>query len=177
MIFFMNPNIISIISGIVITVLGESIRIWAVSYAGSETRTTVSVGGSNLITQGPFNYIRNPLYLGNIIIYSGIGLMSYAGISSYPFPCLQLMTLVYFSFQYYFIIINEEQYLKTTFKENYLLYEDKVNRFIPKKIDLPEKIKSQIEFSFKNGIKSEKRSLQSIIIITFIILIYYFYKF
>ena len=40
MFFYANPNIWSILIGLIIALTGEAIRIWGVSWAGSETRTT-----------------------------------------------------------------------------------------------------------------------------------------
>ncbi len=71
MLFFAYPNIWSLISGFIIAVIGELIRLWGVSWAGSETRTTGTVGGTYLIVSGPFAHLRNPLYLGNILMYTG----------------------------------------------------------------------------------------------------------
>jgi len=164
----MRPNLYSILTGFPLIFLGEFIRIWAVSYAGSETRTTDGVGGSNLVTQGPFSYVRNPLYLGNILIYLGIGIMSFS-----LFPFLQIFAFLFFTFQYYCIILNEEEYLKTTFGEKFFVYLTTVNRFIPLRNKIPQNIKSNIIIDVKSGFNSEKRSIQSILISAGIILIYY----
>jgi protein-S-isoprenylcysteine O-methyltransferase Ste14 len=167
MILFINPTIISFIAGLFVAFSGELIRIWSVGYAGSETRTTESAGGSNLVTQGPYSKLRNPLYLGNIMIYAGIGIMSNS-----LFPYLQIFALIYFYFQYYTIIITEEDYLASTFKNSYDLYKKCVNKFIPLFSKVPIEIKSQLEFSLKEGLQSEKRSLQAFIITTTIILFF-----
>lgn len=171
MIIFMKPDLFSILSGLPLIIAGEIIRIWAVSFAGSETRTTDGVGGSNLVTQGPFSIVRNPLYLGNVLIYTGIGIMSFA-----IFPYLQIFGLIYFTFQYYCIILNEEEYLVKTFSSKFEIYLKSVNRFIPWKRKIPEDIISDIKFDIKSGIKSESRSLQSIIISSLIIIGYYIYS-
>lgn len=170
MILFMKPDIISILSGFPIILIGEFIRLWAVSFAGSETRTTDGVGGSNLVTQGPFSLVRNPLYLGNVLIYLGIGVMSFA-----LFPYIQIFAVLYFTFQYYCIILNEEEYLKNTFGEKFGIYTKTVNRFFPMVKKIPESILSKLEFDIKSGLRSEKRSLQSITISILIILVYYFF--
>ncbi|MGB9696796.1 MAG: methyltransferase family protein [Ignavibacteria bacterium] len=170
MFIFMNPNIYSILSGLVLTVTGELIRIFAVSYAGSETRTTSEVGGSNLVTQGPFSIIRNPLYAGNILIYLGIGIMSYTF-----FPYLQIVAVCFFIFQYYAIILNEEEYLRNQFKEKYALYCRAVKRFLPFPKPIPPEAQSKLPFDFTEGLKSETRTLQALIILTGIIIIYYLY--
>jgi len=171
MILLMKPTIISILSGIPLVFIGEFIRLWAVSYAGSETRTTTGVGGSNLVTQGPFSVVRNPLYLGNVLIYTGIGIMSFT-----LFPYLQIFGLFYFTFQYYCIILNEEEYLLITFKDKFGKYLKSVNRFVPLKKPIPAEIKSNLSFDLKSGIKSESRSFQSILISSLIIIGYFIYS-
>jgi protein-S-isoprenylcysteine O-methyltransferase Ste14 len=166
MILFMNPTILTMAVGFIVLIAGESIRIWSVSYAGSETRTTSSVGGSNLVTQGPYAIIRNPLYWGNIMMYGGIGIMSNA-----LFPILLVSAVIYFIFQYYLIIFNEEDYLRETYKENFETYCNHVRRYFPFPKSLPETIKSHLKFDIAEGLKSERRSIQAALIISFIILL------
>jgi protein-S-isoprenylcysteine O-methyltransferase Ste14 len=157
MVLFIIPNVYSLIFGFIISILGEIIRLWAVSYAGSETRTT-SVGGTYLVTQGPFAFVRNPLYIGNITIYIGLGIMSFS-----LFPYLQIAGLIYFSFQYFFIVGLEEDFLLNKFEDKYIIYKKYVNRFLPKFAKLPEELKSKLPFNIKAGFLSEKRSIQAII--------------
>jgi Na+/H+ antiporter NhaC len=122
------------------------------------------------VTQGPYSILRNPLYIGNIIIYTGFGIMSYS-----IFPYLQIFGLLFFIFQYYTIILNEEEYLQTKFNENFHLYKKYVNRFFPSFKKIPEEINSNLEFDLKEGIKSERRSIQAFLIISvFILLIFIF---
>ncbi len=170
-ILFADPTLLSIISGIILVITGEVIRLWAVSYAGSETRTTGSVGGSQLVTQGPYSITRNPLYVGNVIIYIGVGIMSNA-----IFPYLQILGFIYFLFQYYAIIISEEDYLRQTFTDKFIIYEKTVGRLFPKFKKVPEEINSNIKPSLTDGLNSEKRTFNSIVIITLIILIIYYFK-
>ncbi|MBM2845522.1 MAG: hypothetical protein HW407_834 [Bacteroidetes bacterium] len=44
MLVFAEPTISSILIGLMIVLTGEAIRFWGVSIAGSETRTTGTVG-------------------------------------------------------------------------------------------------------------------------------------
>jgi len=125
MIFFASPTKLSLLSGVVVALAGEFLRFWGVSYAGSETRTTGSVGGTQLVTSGPYAYVRNPLYVGNILMYLGIGIMSNALV-----PYLQFVALIYFVIQYWAIVSIEEVYLAKTFNE-WPTYSSQVNRFIP----------------------------------------------
>ena len=91
MVIFQNPSIQTILIGLVFVLLGEFFRLWGVSYAGSETRTTGSVGGTYLVVSGPYAYVRNPLYLGNILLYCGVGVMSNA-----LFPYLLIVAFLFF---------------------------------------------------------------------------------
>ena len=169
MVLFAEPTFHSILIGILVALSGETIRLWAVSYAGSETRTTSDVGGSTLVTQGPYGYVRNPLYIGNILIYLGIGIMSNS-----LFPYLQIFALIYFTFQYYCIILSEEEYLMNTFSYKYKMYFNSVNRFLPSGNNIPKEIKSDLNFQVDEGLKSERRTLQALAISFAIILIIYF---
>lgn len=161
MFLFQNANVWSLIIGLIIALFGEFIRLWGVSYAGSETRTTGAVGGTNLVISGPFAFVRNPLYVGNITIYLGIGIMSYA-----LFPYLQIAALLFFFYQYYAIVNEEEEYLRETFGKDYEEYVKAVPRFIPRLTPYRNKNQKQPPFQIGEGLKSEKRTLQAFFIIT-----------
>ncbi|MBK8550163.1 MAG: isoprenylcysteine carboxylmethyltransferase family protein [Ignavibacteria bacterium] len=171
MIIFMKPTLLSILIGFSVALSGELIRIWSVGFAGSETRTTSGVGGTYLVTQGPYAIVRNPLYVGNIMLYVGIGIMSMA-----LFPYLQIFALLFFTFQYYCIILAEEDFLSTKFSEIFLQYTQSVNRFIPWFNTVPQNIKSKLVFNLNSGIKSERRSLQAFLITSAIIVTYFILK-
>lgn len=171
MILFMSPTLKSIIIGGILILIGELLRLWAVSYAGSKTRTTDEVGGDCLVTQGPFGIVRNPLYIGNIIIYTGVGIMSNALLLY-----LTILAFLYFVFQYYCIILNEEEYLSNKFKDKFALYKSNVNRFIPSFKKLPEEVNSNLSLSLYNGLQSEKRTLTSILIVCGLIVFFYLLK-
>ncbi len=171
MLIFMKPSQASILIGFTVALCGEAIRIWSVSLAGSETRTTSGVGGTYLVTQGPYSIIRNPLYVGNILIYTGIGIMSYA-----LFPYLQIFAFFFFIFQYYCIILAEEDFLAAKFGDTFTEYKNTVNRFLPGINKISGRIKSRLELNIREGLKSERRSIQAMIITSSIIILYYIYK-
>ena len=166
MVIFAEPTISSMIIGFAIAISGELIRYWGVSWAGSETRTTGGVGGTYLIISGPFAYVRNPLYVGNILLYTGIGIMSWS-----LFPYLQIVALLFFAVQYHFIVLEEEKYLKEKFGETYNKYVKNVPRFIPRFIPYKDSTLEQPPFNPKAGLKSERRTLQAFILVSMIILI------
>ncbi len=150
---------------------GELLRLWGVSWAGSETRTTGKVGGSYLIVSGPFAHLRNPLYLGNILLYTGLGIMSFA-----LFPWLQVIGFIFFSFQYYLIVKEEEKYLIDTFGEQYIEYKKNVPGFIPRVTKYKTGNIEQPDYAFNKGLKSERRSLQAFGIVILTILLLWFLR-
>ena len=156
MFFYENANVWSLIIGFIIALAGELIRLWGVSWAGSETRTTGTVGGVFLVISGPFAYVRNPLYLGNILMYLGLGIMSFA-----LFPYLQIVALLFFMFQYNLIINEEEEYLRKTYGKAYEEYVKKVPRFIPRLFPYKANGIEQPVFKLNAGLRSEKRTLQA----------------
>lgn len=169
MVIFQEATLSSLIFGFVVVCVGEFFRLWGVSYAGSETRTTGGgVGGTYLVVTGAFAHVRNPLYFGNMTIYLGVGLMSMAW-----FPYLLIIAAIFFYIQYTFIIHEEEKFLLEKFGQLYEEYKTAVPRWIPyikayKKID-----SEQPTYEIKKGLRSERRTLQAIgLTIALLIILY-----
>ena len=166
MLVFENASPVSLIIGFLVALMGELLRLWGVSWAGSETRTTGEVGGTFLVISGPFAHVRNPLYVGNILMYLGLGIMSMA-----LFPYLQVLAIIFFIFQYHFIVKEEEEFLKTKFKDEYLRYLQNVPRFGWRFLPYKDNSIPQPEFILTKGLKSETRTLQAFIITALLIII------
>ena len=163
---FAHPTILSLIIGLCVVLAGEFLRLWGVAIAGSETRTTGPVGGTFLINRGPFSYVRNPLYLGNMLIYTGIGIMSSA-----LFPWFTLGALVYFFIQYSLIVSLEEEHLRQKFGDEYKNYYQSVPRFIPALKKYSSENHPQPDLDWQCGIVSERRTLQAIILLTVLLVV------
>jgi protein-S-isoprenylcysteine O-methyltransferase Ste14 len=166
MLIFENATITSLMIGFIIAVVGEFVRFWGVSWAGSETRTTGGVGGTYLVISGPFAYVRNPLYVGNILMYFGLGIMSMA-----LFPYLQIVAITFFIIQYNFIVKEEEGFLEKKFGNNYQKYLQNVPRFFPRVTKFKDNSIPQPNYKISAGLKSETRTLQAFAAIVFLILI------
>ena len=105
-IYFAQSDNHYILFGAITLLLGEGIRMWSVSYAGGETRTT-KVGAPSLCTAGPYGFVRNPIYVGNMLMYLGIVI-----IAGSPNPTLMIITtMTFFLIQYSLIISLEEEKL------------------------------------------------------------------
>ena len=163
-IYYSSPVIPYNILGISLILIGELIRINAVRFAGGATRTR-NVGAPFLCTSGPYSRTRNPLYWGNIIIYSGVAFLAGGDFM------WELVTLVglFFILQYYLIISLEEETLKLKFKDQYDLYTENVPKLLPRITpwNNDNEIKPQ---SMVKTLKTEKRTLQNILFILFIII-------
>jgi protein-S-isoprenylcysteine O-methyltransferase Ste14 len=168
MVLFARPTVLSLALGLGIVVCGECIRFWGVSIVGSETRTTGTVGGTYLITTGPFAYVRNPLYLGNMLLYAGVGVMSRA-----LFPWLLAVAVLWFYVQYYLIVSKEEEYLAQRFGAEYAEYKKHVWRFWPRAVKYEGAGVPPKSVDPKEGFASERRTLQAIVLVTLLITMIY----
>lgn len=128
LIFSSNPGMyFHSFLGFGLILLGESLRINSVRYAGGKTRS-VHLKSSDLATNGPYAYVRNPIYIGNTIIWCGAVLLS-----NTPFllPTI-LFIFLFFSVEYNVIISLEEEYLSKEYGNQYLKYKKNVPKLIPK---------------------------------------------
>ncbi len=78
---------------------------------------------SNLATDGPFRYTRNPAYLSMTMIYTGISCLANALSSILLLPAVLLVIQRG-------VIEREERYLERKFGEEYLHYKEQVRRWV-----------------------------------------------
>ena len=153
LVFFSRPAPLPVVLGSLLTVLGESLRIWAVGYAGGSTRTRTLGAARDLVTTGPYAYVRNPLYLGNLVL--SLGICVFANVY-WMFAVLAIGFLI----QYTPIIRSEETYLMDVCGDRYRAYCAAVSRLIPHPRPYGEP--SDHDFSLRRALKSEKRTLTAI---------------
>lgn len=166
MLVFAKPTDFSLLLGALCAILGEAIRFWGVAYAGSLTRVTGSVGAPEVIVAGPFAYVRNPLYVGNILLYVGIGVMSNA-----LFPWLIVAASVYFVFQYSLIVSLEEEFLEKEFGAAYLEFKKQVPRFVPRLVAYRHQAQEHQRPNWGEALKSERRTLQALALVSLILVV------
>ena len=165
-IYLSNLSVLYFVYGVILVLIGESIRINAVSHAGGITRT-MNVGAPSLCTSGLYSMTRNPLYLGNMIIYLGIVLI--AG-GEHVF-IMGGIVFLYFTFQYMMIISLEEETLKKLFGDEYISYMQNVPRLFPKFTPWTGGLNVHRPSSLYKTLKTEKRTLQNIILIVGVLVI------
>lgn len=134
--------------GLFITVLGQAIRGATIGLAyivrGGKDK---KVYAESLVTTGIFSHCRNPLYVGNILMLLGVGILAnsliYVGI---------IMPL--FLFIYQAIVLAEENFLRGKFGADFDAYCSKVNRWIPSLKGIGATF-SSMEFNWKRWVLKE----------------------
>lgn len=114
------------LTGIGLIILGLAIIIIAVSSFRKYQTTVNSLKpntASKLVTEGVFKFTRNPMYLGMLIILTGISIQFnlIGGLIFLPIFILYIN---------YFQIIPEENAILELFKEDFINYKNKVRRWI-----------------------------------------------
>lgn len=114
-----------LIIGLLVTVTGQLIRGATIGLAyiirgGKEGKAYAE----ELVTNGIFSHCRNPLYVGNILMLLGVGIL--ANSLLYVLIIMPLFMLIYQS-----IVLAEENFLRNKFGEKFNQYCKRVNRWIP----------------------------------------------
>lgn len=115
-VFFARPNVAWLAIGLVLVIAGEATRIWA---AGCISKNR------ELACKGPFAHVRNPLYVGSLLI--GVGYCFMSGLW-WSF----LITAGFYYWFYYGTIVSEEEHLRSVLGEPYERYTQAVPRLMPR---------------------------------------------
>ncbi|HEX3671947.1 MAG TPA: isoprenylcysteine carboxylmethyltransferase family protein [Candidatus Cybelea sp.] len=132
-----RPSARSAAVGVPIAIAGELLRCWAVGYAGATTRND-AVTAPELITAGPYAFVRNPLYLGNFITAAGFAI-AFTGKNS-PLARFALLagSLGTMTALYSEIVPHEETFLRSQFGDAFERYCERVPRIVPQLDPMPD---------------------------------------
>lgn len=123
--FGQNYYLYPIILGLLVTITGQIIRGMTIGLAyivrGGRDK---KVYADQLVTEGIFTHVRNPLYVGNILMLLGVGILA----NSLIYVAV-IMPL--FLFIYQAIVLAEENFLRNKFGASFDEYTKKVHRWIP----------------------------------------------
>ena len=112
--------------GLIVASAGEGIRIVSVGYAHSGTSGRESyLRADSLNATGLYSLVRNPLYWGNLLIFTGL-LIAFAN------PWALALFVVFLFVQYHFIVLAEESYLQEQHGLAYEYYCKQVRRWLPR---------------------------------------------
>ncbi|MDH5559987.1 MAG: isoprenylcysteine carboxylmethyltransferase family protein [Deltaproteobacteria bacterium] len=170
-VIYANVTLESLLIGVCLSIIGEIIRIHGVAYIGGVSRTRTFSTGQKLITGGPFSKVRNPLYIGNLLLSLGAIIASNVQHDLTPnAPYYFSAIFIFFFFlQYYLIIFWEESILKTNFGTEFEEYLKKVPRWIPNPLN-KNLSSEEVSGDYSKAIKSEKSTLIAIFLLYILIL-------
>jgi len=110
-------------AGALFCIACASIRTWGTAYLNAAVMVDKRLHTARLVADGPYRYVRNPLYFGNILLAIGFGFMA----SRMGFVILVLGMIVFD----YRLILREEAGILASQGESYRAYCHTVPRLLP----------------------------------------------
>lgn len=154
-ILFAQPTFASLMLGTLVALTGEFIRTYGVAYIGTISRTR-SYSNGQLVQEGPFALLRNPLYFGNLVLSVGLSLMCNV-------VWLPVIVVVVFYAQYIPVVAWEERKLTHIFGDAYAQYCTTVpNRWFPSLGRIRDTQLYTSPQAWGPALRSEKRTLTSL---------------
>ena len=151
---FVHPAIFVV--GPLTVLAGEGLRWWGVSQIGVISRTRTTRLGP-LMTSGPFALCRNPLYVGNLLLWAGFSVWS-------GLLWMLPVTLGVFGAYYASIIGWEEALLTERFGEDYVRYCRETPRWWPRLSRLGSALASSALHGWREVAFSERGTLLAIVL-------------
>jgi protein-S-isoprenylcysteine O-methyltransferase Ste14 len=144
------------ITGALVVAIGEGIRLWAVHHIGAISRTRSDRLGP-LVSSGPFALIRNPLYVGNILLWAGFAITA-------QLVWFAPVVIVLLALEYHAIVRWEEGLLAARIGQPYEQYVAKVPRWLPSLSSGPQTSAPAVAapFSWRETLFSERGTLIAI---------------
>jgi protein-S-isoprenylcysteine O-methyltransferase Ste14 len=113
-----------IVAGALVALLGAVLRVWGTAYLGYGTVHHGQMQAGGVMADGPYRYVRNPLYLGGWCTLLGVALLM-------P-PTGALFTVPLLTFFLLRLILGEEAFLAGQLGESYREYLRAVPRLVPR---------------------------------------------
>ncbi len=111
--------------GLVLMLGGLALRYWAARTLGAfYTRTLLVKTDHRIVDNGPYRLIRNPGYLGNLLLFIG------AGLAATNWLVVLVIAIALLS-SYIYRIRVEEAMLESTFGDEYRAYKARTRKLIP----------------------------------------------
>jgi len=117
LVIFANPNLNGMVVGILLIIMGETLRLWAAGHLQKNEILTVT---------GPYAYVKNPLYVGTILITTGFCIFA---------NNIYLLAAATFVFCFHYIPYKkriEGDRLRKIFGSSYDDYDQKVPEYLPR---------------------------------------------
>jgi protein-S-isoprenylcysteine O-methyltransferase Ste14 len=113
-----------IVVGALLAAAGAALRVWGTAYLGTGTVNSLEMKAGAVVADGPYRYVRNPLYLGLWFMVAAMGfIMPVTG---------ALFAVVLISVFLMRLILAEEAFLSARIGEPYAEYVRAVPRLLPR---------------------------------------------
>jgi protein-S-isoprenylcysteine O-methyltransferase Ste14 len=144
-------------AGVACIIFGQLLRVSARGY-----KAEYSKQGQALIQGGPYSLVRNPMYLGILLIGLGIVLVLF----KWWVACVFIFVFI---LRYIPLIFQEEEKLRAVFPEEYASYKKQVPRILPSlKIISQADIRKYLPLK-SQWLKKELGSMVSVLLVVFLI--------
>jgi len=153
LILFAKPNTPGIVVGLILIILGECIRIWAAGHLQKNEVLTVS---------GPYSYVKNPLYIGSILITTGFCILA---------DNIYILAASTLMFCFHYIPYKkrvEADRLRKIFGQAYDDYDEKVPEYIPR---LTPYSRKKVKWRFKIFIENSEEGILILVIIGIVLIL------
>jgi protein-S-isoprenylcysteine O-methyltransferase Ste14 len=120
---FSSATIAVLVAGIVLAFVAAALRTWASAYLGASVVHHAAMHGEQVVANGPYRRLRNPLYLGTFLHTLALALlMPTSG---------AIFTVVLIGLFQWRLMLAEEAFLGTKLGESYRQYCTQVPRLLP----------------------------------------------
>ncbi len=146
LVIFARPQMPGIVIGLILILIGEAVRIWAAGHLQKNEVLTVS---------GPYSYVKNPLYIGSILITAGFCILA---------DNIYLLAAATFMFCFHYIPYKkrvEGDRLKRIFGRQYEDYDEQVPEYLPRWTPYS---REKVRWRFKNFIENSEEGILLMII-------------
>jgi protein-S-isoprenylcysteine O-methyltransferase Ste14 len=113
-----------IVLGALTAAVGAVLRVWGTAYLGSVTVHHGKMKAGAVLADGPYRYVRNPLYLGGWCMFAAMAFLMPASGALFAMAVLSVFLLR--------LILGEEAFLGSRLGEPYQAYLRAVPRLIPR---------------------------------------------
>jgi protein-S-isoprenylcysteine O-methyltransferase Ste14 len=109
--------------GALFCIAAAALRTWATAYLNPEVMVDMKLHTTRLVADGPYRYVRNPLYFGNILLAIGFSTMA-----SRMGAVILILGMILFDYR---LILREEAGITSSQGESYRAYCAAVPRLLP----------------------------------------------
>jgi len=121
---FTVATAVVIVAGALMAGVGAGLRVWGTAYLGHATMQHGQMQGGALLADGPYRFVRNPLYLGSWCLFAAMSLIMPVSGAVFAMVLISIFQMR--------LIVGEEAFLRGQLGEPYEAYLRAVPRLAPR---------------------------------------------